>query len=75
MKTFFMTTATTILIATGAMANTTIDRVELELIRSGQIELAGQYDSLSENEKRKLVNNSDPWVRQATREWIKSLYD
>ena len=75
MKTFIMTTAATVLIATGAFANAGVDKIERELIRSGQTELAQQYDSLSEAEKRKLVNNSDPWVRQATREWIWSLYD
>lgn len=77
MKTFLTTTAATLVLATAATAgqNNSVDAIERELIRSGQTELAQQYDHLSEAEKRKLVRNSDPWVRQATRQWIWSLYD
>ena len=58
-----------------ASTNNTVDAIERALISSGQTALAEQYDHLSEAEKRKLVNNQDPWVRQATREWLWSLYD
>jgi hypothetical protein len=77
MKTFIVSTATAVVLATAAFAgqNNSIDAIERELIRSGQTDLAQQYDHLSENEKRKLVHNKDPWVRQATRQWIWSLYD
>jgi hypothetical protein len=77
MKTFIVSTATAIVLATTAIAgqNNSIDAIERELIRSGQTDLAQQYDHLSEAEKRKLVHNQDPWVRQATRQWIWSLYD
>ncbi len=77
MKTLIATTAAALVLATGAMANqnNSVDAIERELIRSGQVELAQQYDSFSEAEKRQLLKNQDPWVRQATREWIWSLYD
>lgn len=74
MKTFILSTAAALALATTASANST-DAIERELIRSGQTDLAQQYDSFSEAEKRKLLQNPDPWVRQATREWIWSLYD
>ena len=77
MKTAIMTATAALVFASGAFAGQhgSIDKIEQELIRSGQIELAEKYDSLSEAEKRKLVHNQDPWVRAATRDWIWSLYD
>lgn len=76
MKTLITSAAAALVLATAASAsNNSVDAIERELIRSGQTELAAQYDHLSEAEKRKLVNNKDPWVRQATRQWIWSLYD
>lgn len=72
MKTFIVSTATALVLATTASAgqNNSTEAIERELIRSGQTDLTQQYDHLSEAEKRKLVNNKDPWVRQATRQWI-----
>ncbi len=76
MKTFILSTAASLALATTAFAGqNSVDAVERELIRSGQTDLAQQYDSLSDVEKRKLVNNQDPWVRQAARNRIQSFYN
>lgn len=77
MKSFIATTAAALVIGTSSFAsqNPSVDQIHRELIRSGQLELAEKYDMLSEAERRKLVQNESPWVRQATREWIWSLYD
>ena len=77
MKSLIVSTTAALVLATGAFANqnNSVDQIERELIRSGQLDLAQQYDSFSEAEKRALLKNKDPWVRAATREWIWSLYD
>ena len=77
MKTLIASTATALVLATVASAgqNNTVDAIERELIRSGQTDLAERYDQLSEAEKRKLLFNESPWVRQATHEWIWNLYN
>ena len=77
MKLALATAAAALTLTSAALAgqNASVDAIERELIRSGQLDLAEQYDRLTEAEKRKLVHNKDPWVRQATRQWIWSLYD
>ncbi len=77
MKTLIVSTAAALILATGAFANqnNTTDKIERELLRSGQLELAQQYDMLSQNEKRQFLHNEDPWVRQAASEFFYDLYN
>ena len=77
MKTLIVSTAAALCLATGAFAdqNNTTDKIELELLRSGQLELAKQYDMLSEAEKRQFLRNEDPWVRQAAADFFYDLYN